>query len=97
GEKRMSSPTVIPVPPAVAAHARIDAERYRSMYERSIRDPDGFWAEQGRRLGWIRPFTKVKDVDYTGDVHIRWYEDGTLNACWNCVDRHLPQRADQTA
>ncbi|BBK39514.1 acetyl-coenzyme A synthetase [Allostella sp. ATCC 35155] len=93
----MSSPTVIPVPPTVAAHARIDAERYRSMYERSIRDPEGFWAEQGRRLGWIRPFTKVKDVDYTGDVHIRWYEDGTLNACWNCVDRHLPARADQTA
>ncbi|WP_374447485.1 acetate--CoA ligase [Stella sp.] len=93
----MSSPTVIPVPPAVAAHARIDAARYEAMYARSIRDPEGFWAEQGRRLGWIRPFTKVKDVDYTGDVHIRWYEDGTLNACWNCVDRHLPARADQTA
>ncbi|BBK34440.1 acetyl-coenzyme A synthetase [Stella humosa] len=93
----MSSPSVIPVPPAVAAHARIDEARYKAMYERSIRDPEGFWAEQGRRLNWIRPYTQVKDVDYTGDVRIRWFHDGTLNACWNCVDRHLPARAGQTA
>ncbi|BBK45045.1 acetyl-coenzyme A synthetase [Allostella vacuolata] len=93
----MSSPSVIPVPPAVAAHARIDEARYKAMYQRSVSDPEGFWAEQGRRLNWIRPYTQVKDVDYTGDVHIRWFYDGTLNACWNCVDRHLPARADQTA
>ncbi len=93
----MSSPTVIPVPSEFAANARIDAARYKAMYERSIRDPDAFWAEHGRRLNWIKPYTRVKDADFGGDVRIRWFQDGTLNACWNCVDRHLPARADQTA
>ncbi|MGE0723451.1 MAG: acetate--CoA ligase [Alphaproteobacteria bacterium] len=93
----MSSTTLIPVSPEVATSAWVDAAGYARMYEASIREPEKFWAEHGRRLHWIRPFSKVKDVDYTGDVRIRWYHDGTLNACWNCVDRHLPTRADQTA
>ncbi|MCC7276409.1 MAG: acetate--CoA ligase, partial [Alphaproteobacteria bacterium] len=93
----MSNPSVIPVSPTIAAGAWIDQARYAAMYERSIADPESFWAEQGRRLHWIKPYTRIKDVDYTGDVRIRWYYDGTLNACWNCVDRHLPTRADQTA
>src|SRR3546814_7325748 len=68
------------------------------MYARSIADPEGFWGEHGKRLDWIRPYTKVKDVSFAEpDLHIRWYEDGTLNASANCLDRHLATRGDQTA
>jgi acetyl-CoA synthetase len=88
---------VFPVPDAVARTAWVDAAKYKAMYERSIKDPEGFWAEHGKRLDWIRPFTKVKDCSYSGDVHIRWFYDGTLNASANCIDRHLAKRADQTA
>ncbi|WP_207484645.1 acetate--CoA ligase [Arenibaculum pallidiluteum] len=89
--------TLFTPPESVAAKAWIDAAKYKEMYERSISDPEGFWAEQGRRIDWIKPFTKVKDVSYRGDVHIRWYEDGTLNVAANCIDRHLRDRGDQTA
>ncbi|HEX9460971.1 MAG TPA: acetate--CoA ligase [Alphaproteobacteria bacterium] len=85
------------VPAAVAKSAWIDEAGYTAMYERSIRDPQGFWAEHGKRIDWIKPYTKIKDVSYSGDVHIRWYDDGTLNASVNCLDRHLPKRANQTA
>jgi acetyl-CoA synthetase len=88
---------VIPVPPAFARSAWVDEAKYQSMYERSIKDPEGFWAEHGKRLDWMKPFSKVKDVSYTGDVHIKWFHDGTLNASANCLDRHLPKRANQTA
>jgi acetyl-CoA synthetase len=68
------------------------------MYQASLDDPDAFWAEHGRRLAWMTPYTKVKNTRYgKDDVSIKWYEDGTLNACVNCVDRHLPEKADQTA
>jgi acetyl-CoA synthetase len=67
------------------------------MYRRSIEDPEGFWGEEGKRIDWLKPYTKVKDVSYSGDVHIRWFEDGTLNASANCLDRHLASRGDQTA
>ncbi|MCL4105492.1 UNVERIFIED_CONTAM: hypothetical protein GTU68_055623 [Idotea baltica] len=68
------------------------------MYAASVADPEGFWREQGARIDWIKPFTKVKDVDFTlGNVGIKWYEDGTLNVAANCVDRHLATRGDQTA
>jgi len=87
----------IPVPAEWAENAWIDAAGYQEMYDRSIADPEGFWGEQGRRIHWMKPYTQVKDVDYTGDVRIRWYHDGTTNACYNCVDRHLETRADQTA
>ncbi|TWB16993.1 acetyl-coenzyme A synthetase [Nitrospirillum amazonense] len=93
----MSNNTLFPVPDAVAADAWVDATKYQQMYDRSISDPDGFWGEHGRRLDWIQPYTKVKNTSFTGDISIRWYEDGVLNACANCVDRHLPARADQTA
>src|SRR5215469_5395568 len=88
---------VFPVSPALAKSALVDEAKYKSMYERSIKDPDGFWAEHGKRIDWIKPYTKVKDVSYSGDVHIRWFYDGTLNASANCLDRHLPKRAKQTA
>src|SRR3546814_4378804 len=92
-----SSAIEFPVSEDWAKRAWADRARYQDMYDRSIRDPEGFWGEEGKRLDWIKPYTKVKDVSYSGDVHIRWYEDGTLNACYNCVDRHLPTRADRTA
>ncbi|MFP4003796.1 MAG: acetate--CoA ligase [Alphaproteobacteria bacterium] len=88
----------IPVPTDLAHSAHIDEAGYREMYRRSIDDPDGFWAEQARRIDWMKPFTKVSSVSYDPhNVSIKWFEDGTLNACYNCVDRHLRDREDQTA
>src|ERR1700758_2755747 len=92
----MSGRTVIPT----SAHSqlgKISEADYFRRYERSLADPDGFWAEHGKRIDWIRPFTKVRNASFEGDVHIAWYEDGTLNASYNCIDRHLPKRAEQTA
>ncbi len=88
---------VFPVPQALAKSALVNEAKYKSMYQRSIQDPEGFWAEHGKRVDWIKPYTKIKDVSYSGDVHIRWFYDGTLNASVNCLDRHLPKRANQTA
>jgi acetyl-CoA synthetase len=93
----MHDTNLFPVPEKLARNAWIDEAKYFAMYERSIADPDKFWGEEGKRLHWIKPYTKVKNTSFTGDVHIRWYEDGTLNASYNCVDRHLATRADQTA
>ncbi|HYE01092.1 MAG TPA: acetate--CoA ligase [Alphaproteobacteria bacterium] len=77
---------------------RLTRAEYDAMYARSLSDPEGFWGEQGRRLDWSRPYTQVRDVLYSAeDVRIRWYADGELNVCHNCVDRHLPSRGDQTA
>ncbi|WP_375265101.1 acetate--CoA ligase [Planktotalea sp.] len=81
---------------AKAAH--VDAAKYDTMYAASIADPEAFWSEQGQRIDWIKPFTKVKDVNYDfGNVNINWYADGTLNVSANCIDRHLAARGDQTA
>jgi acetyl-CoA synthetase len=91
------SSSIIPVPEALCDSAWIDESGYFRMYEESLRDPDKFWGEQGKRLHWMKPYTRVKNTSFTGDVHIRWFEDGTLNASVNCIDRHLPMRADQTA
>ncbi|WP_225770069.1 acetate--CoA ligase [Inquilinus sp. Marseille-Q2685] len=89
--------SLFPVSGDWAKRAWVDEAKYRAMYERSVQDPEGFWAEHGKRVDWIKPFTKVKDTSYTGDVRIRWFADGTLNAAYNCIDRHLAKRADQTA
>ena len=67
------------------------------MYERAARDPDGFWAEEAKRIAWIKPPTKIKNTSFTGDVSIKWFEDGMLNASASCLDRHLATRGDQTA
>ncbi|HEU0070776.1 MAG TPA: acetate--CoA ligase [Alphaproteobacteria bacterium] len=93
----MSESHVFPVPPAIAKSAWIDAEAYEKMYAESIKSPDKFWGDHGKRLDWIKPYTKVKNTSFTGDVSIKWYEDGTLNASANCLDRHLKARGDQTA
>jgi acetyl-CoA synthetase len=88
---------VFPVPDTLAREAWVDAAKYQQMYDRSIKDPEGFWAEHGKRITWIKPYTKVKDCSYTGDVHIKWFYDGVLNAAANCTDRHLATRGSQTA
>ena len=89
---------VYPVSDAWREHAYIDDEGYRALYEASVRDPEGFWREQASRLDWMTPFTKVKNTSFgPGDVSIKWYEDGSLNVCANCVDRHLAKRGDQVA
>ncbi|MEX6506098.1 acetate--CoA ligase [Jiella sp. M17.18] len=90
--------TTIAVKDSWKARAKIDQATYEAWYARSVEDPDGFWGEHGRRIDWIRPFTKVKNTSYApGHVDIRWFEDGTLNVSANCIDRHLTQRGDQTA
>src|ERR1700677_2052795 len=78
--------------------AYIDAPTYDEMYARAERDPDGFWRDEAKRVDWIKPFTKVKNVSWNPDnLFIKWFEDGTLNVSTNCIDRHLPKRAKQTA
>jgi acetyl-CoA synthetase len=93
----MSENSLFPVARDWADKAWCDKAGYQDMYRRSIEDPEGFWGEEGKRIDWLKPYTKVKDVSYSGDVHIRWFEDGTLNASANCLDRHLASRGDQTA
>ena len=83
---------------AMAKGAHVNADRYAQMYDASIKDPDGFWRDQAGRVDWMKPFTEVKDVDFTlGQVKINWYADGQLNVSANCIDRHLATRGDQTA
>jgi len=89
--------TFFPVREEFAKSAWIDNDKYLKLYEESVKNPEGFWAEQGKRIDWIKAPTKIRDVDYTGDIRIRWYYDGTLNASVNCLDRHLATRGDQTA
>ncbi len=96
--KLMSDNEIFPVPEEWSKSAWLDAAGYEEMYKRSIEDPDAFWAEEGLRIDWIKPYSKVRDVSYAkGNVSIKWYEDGTLNASVNCIDRHLPKRAKQAA
>ena len=83
---------------SMAANAHVDAAKYDEMYAASVNNPDAFWAEHGKRLDWIKPFTKVKNVSFEpGNIDIKWFEDGTLNIAANCVDRHLATRGSQTA
>jgi len=88
---------LFPIPRETAQSAWIDGARYFEMYADSIKNPDKFWAEHGKRVDWIKPFSKVKNASFTGNVSIKWFEDGTLNVSANCIDRHLKLRADQTA
>ena len=92
------SEKVYPVTPEWSKRAHIDNARYLEMYAASIKDPVKFWGEQGKRIEWIKPYTQVKNTSYApGNVHIEWYGDGTTNISMNCIDRHLPKRANQTA
>ena len=83
---------------STVAAALIDKAGYEAMYEASIADPDAFWAEHGKRIDWMTPYSQISDVSYdASDLHISWYADGTLNAAANCLDRHLATRGNQTA
>ncbi len=89
------SEKIYDVPSDWTKRAYVDDTKYRALYERSVKDPDGFWGEQGRRLTWTRPYTKVGNWSFgPGNVSIKWYEDGILNVAYNCIDRHLEKRAE---
>jgi len=92
------SDSLIPVPENWSKRAYIDAAKYDAMYARSLKDPDGFWGEEAKRIDWIKPFTKVQNVSWDPDnLSVKWFEDGTLNVTVNCIDRHLKTRGKQTA
>ena len=94
----MTQDTMFAPSESTVANALIDNAGYESLYAASIADPDAFWAEHGKRIDWMRPYSQISDVSYDAkDLHIRWYADGTLNAAANCLDRHLETRGDQTA
>ncbi|MGD9828961.1 MAG: acetate--CoA ligase [Hyphomicrobiaceae bacterium] len=94
----MSEHHVYDVPSEWAARAFVDERQYEALYKQSIDDPDAFWGEHGKIVDWMKPFTKVKHTSYDPhNVSIKWYEDGTLNVCANCVDRHVEKRGDQVA
>jgi acetyl-CoA synthetase len=86
------------VPAEWAKRAWIDEAKYREMYARSVSDPNGFWAEQAKRLDWMKVPSKIENSSFApGHISIKWFEDGVLNVAWNCIDRHLHKRGDQTA
>ena len=89
---------IYPASEAFVANAHANAAKYDEMYAASVADPDAFWSEQGKRIDWIKPYTKVCNSTFElGKVNIKWFEDGTLNVSANCIDRHLVNRGDQTA
>ena len=94
----MSVENVYDVPAEWAERAFVNEAKYEEMYARSITDPVGFWGEAGKRIDWFTPYTKVKDISWDSHhVAIKWYEDGVTNVAYNCIDRHLARRANQTA
>jgi acetyl-CoA synthetase len=93
----MSDAEIIPVKPEIAAGALINQAQYEQMAAQAAADPDAFWAKECKRITWIKSPTKIKNTSFTGDVSIKWFEDGTLNAAANCLDRHLAERGDQVA
>lgn len=93
----MSDVNVYCVKPEWKERALIDAETYEKWYRESIKNPDKFWGDHGKRIDWFKPYTKVKNTSFEGDVTIKWFEDGVTNASYNCIDRHLEKRGNQTA
>jgi acetyl-CoA synthetase len=92
------SDTLIPVPADWKSRAFVDAAKYDAMYADSVRDPEAFWGNEAKRIDWIKPFTKVKNVSFDpANLSIKWFEDGSLNVAANCIDRHLLRRGNQTA
>ena len=92
------NPTTIFQPNAdLAKSAHIDSKTYKTLYAASIANPDQFWAEQGKRIDWIKPYRQISDVSYNADdLHIKWYADGTLNAATNCLDLSLIHISEPT-
>jgi len=94
----MSENALIAVKPEIAARAHVDAAKYRAMTEAAATDPEGFWRGELKRIAWMREPTRIKDVDFTADARIRWFEDGVLNVSVSCLDRHLEAgRGEQIA
>ncbi|MDE1896375.1 MAG: acetate--CoA ligase, partial [Rhodospirillales bacterium] len=93
----MSDAEIIRVKPEIAARALVSRARYEEMARRAGNEPERFWAEECKRITWMKPPTKIKNTTFFGDVSIKWFEDGTLNAAANCLDRHLAERGDQVA
>ena len=92
------SDKVYPVPPQWKRRAHIDDAAYRKMYAESVKDPDKFWAKQAKRIDWFEIFQENKNATFEyPNVSIRWFEDGVLNVSYNCIDRHLKKRRNQTA
>jgi len=94
GEEVSMSDKIYDVPAQWQSRAFVNEIKYKEMYAASLTDPDKFWAEQAKRITWSKPFTRVKNTSFAPD---KWFEDGKLNACFNCIDRHLQKRGDQTA
>ena len=93
-----SKELVFKVPKKWSKSAYIDKKQYEKKYRLSIKDNEGFWKKEGKRISWIKPYTKIKDVKYSKtDVRIKWFYDGTLNASANCIDRHLLDKKNKTA
>jgi acetyl-CoA synthetase len=92
----IASPRIVPNPATATANS-LDWAGYQAMYAASIANPESFWAEHGQALTWLKPYSRAKNASFTGEVSIRWFEDGVLNVAANCIDRHLPHRANQTA
>ena len=92
------SEKIYDVPAAWKKRAYVDEAKYKEMYARSVKDPNAFWAAEAKRIHWFKPFTKVKNTSFgPGSVSIKWFEDGTTNCAYNCIDRHLEKRGGQVA
>ena len=94
----MSDSPAYPVTDEFASQANLSPEKYQEMYSESVTNPDQFWKKHGKRIDWFKPYSVVKDVSWNQtDLHIRWFSDGELNVCYNCIDRHLEKRGDKVA
>ncbi|CDO47571.1 acetyl-coenzyme A synthetase [Bartonella henselae] len=91
------SEKIYPIPDNIKKNALIDEETYQQWYQESINDPESFWAKHGQCIEWFKPYTKVKNTSFNGDVSIQWYEDGITNVAYNCIDRHLKTHGDKIA
>lgn len=91
------SKKIYPIRDHIKQNALINHNTYQQWYHDSIHDPESFWAQHGQRIEWFKPYTKVKNTSFNGDVSIRWYEDGITNVAYNCIDRHLANQGDHIA
>ena len=97
-KKTISGEPIFKVPKKWSNSAYVNKSEYEKKYKMSIRDNEGFWRKEGKRINWIKPYSKIKDVKYSKtDVKIKWFYDGTLNASANCIDRHLANKKNKTA